>query len=342
MQRTVRTLLVGLMLSLCGGAALGAPEVLPEGSPEEQYNFAFYRAMQNDLATAEAAFAEFHALHPRNKRAADALFWVGRIEYLRQRYEKATLTFSEFNRLYPDDPRRVDATLLTAEAVSKFAPAAQACVVYKELKNLFVSPPDNVLRRLAAISKKSNCDPNGWVVGKGVEPGEATSSGNTISIIDKTISLFGNAGDRLTDEPSNNALTSQVSPSELIAARQKAYKERQKRIELERELADLKAQQQTQQRAISGDIQIPVITILSALSNGPQGLLTGRVTDNIGIAEVNVDGNLVALDSDGRFAVNTYVPDGGLSLEVEAIDLAGLSSSMSVRLERKFLNRTSQ
>ena len=130
-----------------------AREVLPEGSPEEQYNFAFYRAMQNDLVTAEAAFAEFYALHPRNKRAADALFWLGRIEYLRQRYEKATLTFSEFNRLYPDDPRRVDATLLTAEAVSKFAPAAQACEVYKKLKKLFVSPPDTVLRRLAAQRK---------------------------------------------------------------------------------------------------------------------------------------------------------------------------------------------
>ena len=185
-----------------------------------------------------------------------------------------------------------------------------------------------MLRRLAAISEKSNCDPSGWVISKGVEPGEATSSGNPISIIDKTISLFGNAGDRLTDELSNNSLTSQVSPSELIAARQKAYKERQKRIELERELADLKAQHQTQQRAISADIQIPVITILSALSNGPQVILTGRVTDNIGIAEVNVDGNLVDLVSDGRFAVNTYVTDVGMSLEVEAIDLAGLSSSI--------------
>ena len=44
------------------------PEILPDTSPEEQYNFALQRAMQNDLETAEAAFAEFrqfNAGHPR-------------------------------------------------------------------------------------------------------------------------------------------------------------------------------------------------------------------------------------------------------------------------------------
>ena len=35
--------------------------VLPEGSPEEQYRFALSRALQNDLETAEAAFAEFRS-----------------------------------------------------------------------------------------------------------------------------------------------------------------------------------------------------------------------------------------------------------------------------------------
>ena len=75
MQRTVRTLLVGLMLSLCGSAPLGAQEVLPEGSPEEQYNFAFYRAMQDDLATAEAALCRDSAARAARSTASDELPW---------------------------------------------------------------------------------------------------------------------------------------------------------------------------------------------------------------------------------------------------------------------------
>ncbi|HCV86933.1 MAG TPA: hypothetical protein DGB85_10170, partial [Deltaproteobacteria bacterium] len=110
--------------------------------------------------------------------------------------------------------------------------------------------------------------------------------------------------------------------------------EKQKRIQLEQELVALKAQQQEQQQTISSDSQVPLITITSASSNGPQGTISGRVTDNTGVGEVRVDGQLVAVDSNGIFTANTYVPEGGISVAVEAFDLAGLSSSMSVQLNR--------
>jgi hypothetical protein len=52
------------------------------------------------------------------------------------------------------------------------------------------------------------------------------------------------------------------------------------------------------------------------------------------VGEVRVDGQLVALDGNGGFTANTYVPEGGVSVTVEAFDLAGLSSFMSVQLDR--------
>ena len=78
----------------------------------------------------------------------------------------------------------------------------------------------------------------------------------------------------------------------------------------------------------------PTITIASASSDGPQGTVRGRVTDNTGVAEVRVDGELVQTDSYGNFTASTYVPEGGVSVSIEALDLAGLSSSMSIRLDR--------
>ena len=133
------------------------PEILPDASPEEQYNFALQRAMQNDLETAEAAFAEFRAINGDHPRQADALFWLGRIQFLREQFDLAAMTFSEFNSAYPDDARIVDTTMWIAEAVSRFAPADQACAIYASLPNLLESPPERFTERLAALSQAANC-----------------------------------------------------------------------------------------------------------------------------------------------------------------------------------------
>jgi TolA-binding protein len=134
------------------------PEVLPEGNPEEQYSFALGKAMQNELEIAEAAFTEFRVLNPGDEREADALFWLGRIQYLRKEYERAAITFSEFSRIYPDDARIGDTTLLIAESVSKFAPPEQACAIYRELPNLVAAPTDQFTAKLAALSEAASCD----------------------------------------------------------------------------------------------------------------------------------------------------------------------------------------
>jgi hypothetical protein len=132
-----------------------------------------------------------------------------------------------------------------------------------------------------------------------------------------------------TTQIASSTTTQSNTPTsaELLAAQRKAE-------ELEQQLAALKAQQEQQQQTISSDKQKPVINIAGTAMNGPQGTIKGYVRDNTGIAEVRVDGQLVEVDSYGNFMANTYVPDGGINVSIEAIDLAGLSSSMSVRLDR--------
>jgi hypothetical protein len=104
--------------------------------------------------------------------------------------------------------------------------------------------------------------------------------------------------------------------------------------ELRLQLQALKAKQEQQQRTISNDKQKPLINIVGTAMNGPQGTIEGYVRDNTGIAEVRVDGKLVDLDSYGNFMAYTYVPQSGINVSIEAVDLAGLTSSMSVRLDR--------
>jgi TolA-binding protein len=133
------------------------PEVLPAVNPEEQYRFALGRALQNDLETAELAFAEFRFFNKDHERQADATFWLGRVQFMRGEYEKAAMTFSEFNSTYPGDARLVDTTMWIAESVSHFAPAEQACEIYASLPKLLDTPPEAFMTQLASLSDAAKC-----------------------------------------------------------------------------------------------------------------------------------------------------------------------------------------
>ena len=84
----------------------------------------------------------------------------------------------------------------------------------------------------------------------------------------------------------------------------------------------------------STDTQIPLITITRADTADKQGIVAGRVSDNVGVAEVIVDGNVVLFSSNGSFEYSTYVSAAGKTIQIQVTDLSGLSSSQTVTLKR--------
>ncbi|MGB0180636.1 MAG: caspase family protein, partial [Candidatus Puniceispirillales bacterium] len=126
---------------------------------------------------------------------------------------------------------------------------------------------------------------------------------------------------------SNLEQSTTPTSSELLAAQQEAEV-------LKQQLAELQAQQPQTQQATSADTQIPIIIITRADTDDKQGIIVGRVSDNVGVAEVTVDGNVIPFSSNGSFEYSTYVPATGLSVVVEVTDFAGLSSTQTITLER--------
>ena len=133
------------------------PSVLPDAGAEDQYRFALGLALRNDLPTAETAFTEFRELHPDDERAADALFWLGRVQFMQSQYENAAMTFTSFNKLYDGDARLADTTLWIAESVAQFANDEQACNIFQSLPAFLDQPPDSFTDRLAELSAGSGC-----------------------------------------------------------------------------------------------------------------------------------------------------------------------------------------
>ena len=131
--------------------------VLPEGSPEEQYRFAFGRMLQNDLEQAEAGFAEFRQTHDDHERSADVLYWLGRVQFIKGDYGKSAMSFTEFNSEFPEDSRLPEAILMIAESVLNFATAEQACQIFSDLPQMLDQPSESFVKRLGELKIAAAC-----------------------------------------------------------------------------------------------------------------------------------------------------------------------------------------
>ena len=123
--------------------------------------------------------------------------------------------------------------------------------------------------------------------------------------------------------PSSNS----ASSAELTAAQRKAER-------LEAELAALQAEQQQEEQRISSDTQIPLITASSRRDGETNALISGKVTDNVEVAEVTINGEPVRLSSNGSFETSFYVPRSGKTIEIVAFDSKGNKATKSIKLER--------
>ena len=125
---------------------------------------------------------------------------------------------------------------------------------------------------------------------------------------------------------SKKNINSNISSAELEKANKRA-------LELERKLAVLEKKQKQEQRRINSDNERPIINAYTK-QDGSNAIISGRVTDNIEIAEVLIDGQVQELKSNGTFETDFYVPRSGKTIEIVAYDNKGNKASKILKLER--------
>jgi len=87
------------------------------------------------------------------------------------------------------------------------------------------------------------------------------------------------------------------------------------------------------------DTEPPQIIITSSNIQEKQAVIQGTVSDNIDVAELTIDGELVMFNKKGNFKYSTFIPKEGIALTIEVIDSKGITSQKLVTLER---NETAQ
>lgn len=103
---------------------------------------------------------------------------------------------------------------------------------------------------------------------------------------------------------------------------------------LRAQLAELKIERQALKTKIDVDEMPPLLEIAKVSSSGGQGLIEGWVRDNVGVAEVRLQGKVIRFNDDGQFLATVYVPEGGANVLIVATDFSGLQSRSELFIER--------
>ena len=132
-------------------------KLLPQGTADENYNYALDLASQLDFINAEKAFKEFLITHRDSTKIADAQYWLGRVYFAQKKFEEAAIALAEFNSVFPNDPRFQETTLLIAEAAVNFAPKSQLCDILNQSLEFMINPSEKFVKRINLLKNEKQC-----------------------------------------------------------------------------------------------------------------------------------------------------------------------------------------
>lgn len=138
-------------------AALPPDQPLPEGTPQEQYNYAFALLTKSDYVNAERALKAFISAHPTHALAGNAQYWLGESYYVREDYNNAVLAFGTGLQKYPKSDKSPDNMLKLGLSLAAIKKVKEACGAYDMLKRDYPKASQEIMRRADAEKKRLRC-----------------------------------------------------------------------------------------------------------------------------------------------------------------------------------------
>jgi tol-pal system protein YbgF len=125
--------------------AVSTPSILPDGTVQEQYRFAFKLLRKRDYATAETALREFLERHPDVPLAGNAMYWMGETYYVRKDFAEAARIFLDAYQRFPKGNKAADNLFKLAKSLSQIGENESACTTYGKLLKSFPTANARIL-----------------------------------------------------------------------------------------------------------------------------------------------------------------------------------------------------
>lgn len=133
------------------------PVELPEGTPREQYDFAYNLLKNHQWGEGRAALQTFVEKHPDDELADNAAYWIGETYYINKQYKDAAKAFLEGYRKYPKADKAPDNLLKLAKSLAALDQIDNACTTYGKLLEDYPNSLPRIIKLAKSERKKLNC-----------------------------------------------------------------------------------------------------------------------------------------------------------------------------------------
>tara|TARA_B100001250_G_scaffold62945_1_gene49414 strand:+ start:7537 stop:8532 length:996 start_codon:yes stop_codon:yes gene_type:complete len=132
-------------------------KVLPEGTPNEQYEFATSFLKVGDYNMAERAFREFVDANPDNKLSGNAQYWYAETFRIRQLYTDAASAYLEGYQKYPKSEKAPINLLKLGVSLVQIGEKDQGCLMIAGVKKQYPNATQSVLQKAKYEENKFEC-----------------------------------------------------------------------------------------------------------------------------------------------------------------------------------------
>lgn len=138
-------------------SAASSDQLLPDGTPEEQYKHAFEYLQKQDFDNAEKALKLFLEKNPKSPLAGNAMYWLGETYYVRKDFANAAKTFAAGYTDYQGSSKTPDNLLKLGLSLARMDRKQDACVTLDQLKADFPNASANIKRRAETERNRLGC-----------------------------------------------------------------------------------------------------------------------------------------------------------------------------------------
>jgi tol-pal system protein YbgF len=132
-------------------------KILPNDSPEKQYEFAYSFLQVGDYSTAERAFREFVKTNKKHKLAGNAQYWYAETFRIRQLYTDAATAYLEGYQKYPKGEKAPINLLKLGISMVQIGEKEQGCKMIEGVDKQYPETDQSTLQRAKFESKKYEC-----------------------------------------------------------------------------------------------------------------------------------------------------------------------------------------
>ncbi|MEE2745242.1 MAG: tol-pal system protein YbgF, partial [Pseudomonadota bacterium] len=131
--------------------------ILPAGTAQEQYRYAFGLVRRADFGSAVDALEEFIEMHPDKPLTVNARYWLGRTHFVRKEYRTAAEVFLMGYQAQPKGKKAADNLLRLGMSLAGLKQVKEACTTFDKLQNDFPDIDSVVRKQLKKQRQKNGC-----------------------------------------------------------------------------------------------------------------------------------------------------------------------------------------